>query len=61
MYNPIFTSLYDLIAQYIFGTVEAGTYQDLVTILIATAGSIFVVSLPFVVVLSVIKMITGWR
>lgn len=56
----IYQSLYNLINTYIFnGGIVEGTTQALVTELIATGGAIFLVALPFVVVIKVIGMITG--
>lgn len=58
----IYQSLYDLIAQYVYGGVELTTHMDLVCVLIATLGCLFVVALPFAVVWLVIKLIVGgWQ
>ena len=46
-----YQGLYDLINTYIFGgTVVAGSYQDLVCILVATIGCLFFVAMPFMAV-----------
>lgn len=50
MPNPIYQSIYDLISTYIFGSVTTGTHQELVCILVATLGSIFLIALPFIIV-----------
>lgn len=55
----IYQSIYNLLEQYIFGTVTAGTTQALVTELMATGACIFVTALPFIVVLKVISLILG--
>lgn len=53
-----YQALYDLVNTYIFGgSVEVGTYTELVCILVATVGSLFVIALPFVIVLKVINML----
>ena len=56
----IYQSIYDLLNQYVFGnTIVVGSHQDLVATLISTAAVIFMVSLPFLVVWRVIKLIVG--
>lgn len=56
----IYQTLYDLIDVYVYGsTIDAGTIPDLVATLIATAGVVFLVALPFIVVLRVIRLICG--
>ena len=55
----IYQSLYDLIAQYVYGGVELTTHMDLVCVLVATLGCLFLVAMPFVIVYLVIKLITG--
>lgn len=50
MPNPIYNGLYDLVATYIFGSVETGTHQELVCVLVATFGAICLIALPFVMV-----------
>lgn len=54
----IYESLYDIIQTYIFGGVtELGSNQELVCMLVSTIGSIFLISIPFVVVYFVIRLI----
>lgn len=54
----IYDSLYDLIQTYIFGGVaELGSNQELVCMLTSTIGSIFLISIPFVVVYFIIRLI----
>lgn len=55
----IYQSLYDLIATYIFGGVQMTPNMDLVAIMIATIGCVFLVSLPFTLVYKVVCMISG--
>lgn len=55
----IYQTLYDLVNNYIFnGSVVANSNQELVTMLVATIGSIFIIALPFLVVWQVIRGIT---
>lgn len=55
----IYQSLYDLVNQYIYGNaVEAGTYMELVCIIVATAGCLFVMALPFILVYRIIKFLS---
>lgn len=55
----IYQSLYDLIQTYIFGGVaELGSNQELICMLIASVGSIFLVAIPFAVVWKLILLIT---
>ena len=57
----IYQNLFDLINTYIYGnSVVAGSYQELVCILVATCACIFVFALPFLVVYFVIKKLWGW-
>ena len=47
----IYQTCYDLVNQYIYGSsIQVGTYQDLVAIVVATAACIFVFALPFFIV-----------
>lgn len=58
----IYDSLFNLLESYIFGTVTSGTYEELVCIIGATIGSLFLVSLPFIVVWRMLSIgIGGWR
>lgn len=67
----LFQVLYDLIVQYIFagqGLTDAGILADqmqhLVATLVATAGWLFCIAVPFILVFWFIKVITtafgGW-
>lgn len=53
----IYDTIYNLIVQYIFGTVTSGTYQELVCILFSVGISLLVMCLPFIVVELIIKML----
>lgn len=55
----IYQNLYNLIVQYVYGN-NVPADGELIATLIATAGSIFVVALPFLVVWKVIKLIGGF-
>lgn len=54
----IYQSLYDLVNQYIFNNaVIVGSYQELICIAVATCGAVFVMALPFILVIKVVKML----
>lgn len=54
----IYQSIYDLIVTYIFGgVVDVGTYQELITIALSSIAVVFVVALPFILVLKFIKIL----
>ena len=56
----IYQGIYDLINTYIFGgTVVAGSYAELVTMLFATTASIAFVALPLVFVWRVVTRFFG--
>lgn len=55
----IYQSLFDLIHTYVYGGVTLTADMNLVATLISTAGCIFLVALPFMIVWKVIKMIMG--
>ena len=58
----IYQNIYDIIVQYIFGGVELTNNMELITILLASIGSIFVFVLPFIVVYKVCCLIVGgWK
>lgn len=56
-----YTNLFNLISTYIYGGVSAGSSEELVCILVATLGSLFIVALPFAVVWKVMKLFMGGR
>lgn len=53
----IYQSIYNLIAQYCFGSVVVGSVEELVTMLVAVCATLFVVALPFMLVWKVVKML----
>lgn len=54
----VYQTLYDLVNQYIFNnTVVVNTYQELVCVLVATCGALFVMALPFMLVYKVVRML----
>lgn len=56
---PIYQSCYELIEQYIYGTVEVGSYQELVCIAFSTLACLFVMALPFILVYMIIRFIVS--
>lgn len=55
----IYQDIYDIIQTYLFGGVELSANMDLVAITLATIGTVFVFSLPFLVVWKILKIIMG--
>lgn len=57
----VWLNLKDLVATYVFAgdLSTAGQWGELCADLVATAGSLFLIALPFVVVLKVIRIVTG--
>lgn len=56
----IYQSLYDVINTYIYGGgLVAGSYEELVCVLMSTIGVIALVSIPFVIVKKVIDLFAG--
>ena len=55
----IYQSIYNIIETYLFGTIVAGSHEELVTITLASIATIFVFILPFYIVLKVINIIMG--
>lgn len=56
----IYNEFYNILEQYIFGTITKGSYQELVAILVSTIASLFVVALPIVLVWKVMGSIFRW-
>ena len=54
----IYQSLFDIIHTYIFGGVEMSSNMELVCILIATIGCLFLICIPFLLVWKLILTIT---
>ena len=59
METSIYQTCYDLVQTYIFGSVQVGSYQELVCIIISAAACIFVFSLPFLIVWRFLKLLGG--
>lgn len=56
----IYETCYNLINQYIFGSsLVSGSHEDLIAILLSSIATIFLFSLPFLIVWKVIKLIMG--
>lgn len=57
----VYSHLYDTLRLYVFQESEliAGSAPDMIATLVATFGTIFLISLPFIVVWKFIKMICG--
>lgn len=56
----IYQTFYDLLQTYVFGgEILAGSIPDLVSTLLSTGATLFVIAIPFVVVLKVINLIVG--
>lgn len=56
----MYFDLYNLLQQYIYGLdVQLTSYMDLTLTILATIGVLFVISLPFLVVWRVIRMLGG--
>lgn len=55
----IYQELYTLLHTYIYGGVTMTADMELTCTLISTAGAIFVVALPFLLVWNVCKTISG--
>lgn len=54
----LYYTCYDLISYYIYGdNVPAGSFNELVCILVATAANLFLVALPFLLVWKILRMI----
>lgn len=54
----IYQNIYDIIHTYIFGGVQMSSNMELVCILIATIGCVFLISIPFLLVWKLILTIT---
>ena len=53
----IYQNIYDLLHTYVYGSVELTSDMSLVCTLLSTIGCVFLVSLPFLLVWKIIKMI----
>lgn len=55
----IYQSLFELVQTYIFGGAELAGTTLLCADFVATAGSLLVIALPFLIVWKVIKLLVG--
>lgn len=53
----IYQNIFNLLETYIFGTITAGSYEELVCILASTVACIYLAALPFVLVWNFTKML----
>lgn len=56
---PIYESCYQLIEQYVYGTVTSGSYEELVCIAFSTTACLCVMAIPFVVVYLIMRFIVS--
>lgn len=59
MENGIYMALYTLVQSAFYGSSSLTGWQEMVLTIIATAGCLFVFSVPFMIVWKVIKIICG--
>lgn len=59
MVNGIYQMAYDLFHTYIYGGVAMTTEMELTTVFLSTLACLFVVAMPFWVVIKITKMIVG--
>lgn len=57
---PIYQSLLQIIQQYLYGTVNTGSWEELTSIILASIGCIMLVALPFIAVWAFIKAVINW-
>lgn len=56
----IYQGLYNLLELYIYGgNIVEGSHMDLICVLLSSMGCVFLVSLPFLVVWKLIKLVVG--
>lgn len=53
----IYQTLYNLIQTYLFSGATSGSYEELMTIIVATIGTLTIVVLPFLIVWKIFKVI----
>lgn len=56
----IYQNLYDLIVQYVYNNATLDQFQELVTTFYATTLTFLMISLPFIVIFWVVRMVF-WR
>ena len=53
----VYQTCYDLVNQFLYGgQIIAGSYMELVAIIVATAATLFVFAIPFIIVYRFIKI-----
>lgn len=56
----IYNEIYNLINTYIFnGTIQSGSYPELVTTLFSTTACFLMVALPFIIVFMILRFVLG--
>lgn len=55
----IYTTIYQLLESILFGSVTAGTYPDMICVMVSTFACLFMIAVPFIVVYKVIQLIVG--
>lgn len=56
----IYNNLFNIIQTYLYGgSITPGSFEELVCILISTIACIWIIALPFTIVLKIIKSIVG--
>lgn len=55
----IYQNIYNIIVEYIFGSVSAGSHQELIAILLSSCLVIYCIALPFTLVVKLIKVVIG--
>lgn len=57
--NPVYTELYTILKDFIFGTTELTPYMEYVLTLLTTIGVVGTMAVPFVLVGTVIRCFLG--
>lgn len=55
----IYGNVYEIIVNYLFGGGVLSNNEELITIALASIASIFVFSIPFIIVWRIVKMISS--
>lgn len=53
----LYPTLYELLCQYIYGSMELTEHMELTLTILSTIGSLFVVAIPFLAVWLIIKAV----
>lgn len=58
----IYQNCYNLINEYLYGSsIVAGSWEELTAVLLATIGTVFLFSIPFIIVYKTICLIIGGK